>query len=64
MLCLTLSGIPVPIIKVSGIKTGQSKKRKEAVVITSRIHPGETNASFVFQGMLEMLTKPFDSMAQ
>ena len=53
LLCITLSGIPVPTIKITAIKKDGLRKKKEAVVVTSRVHPGETNASFVFQGMLE-----------
>jgi hypothetical protein len=34
------------------------------VFITSRIHPGETNSSFVFKGILEMLVKTNDNQAQ
>jgi len=35
--------------------TGQPKKR--AVVLSARVHPGETNASFIMSGLLLALTE-------
>lgn len=53
----TLSGLPMTILTVTACKNiGKPYKRREAIVISSRVHPGETNSSFVFQGLLEMLT--------
>jgi murein tripeptide amidase MpaA len=31
-------------------------KKKKAIVITSRVHPGETNASFIVEGIIKFLT--------
>jgi murein tripeptide amidase MpaA len=33
-------------------------KQREAIFISSRVHPGETNSSFVFQGVLEAIMRP------
>jgi len=30
-------------------------KKKKYVLITSRVHPGETSASYVFKGVIDML---------
>ena len=50
---LSLSGIPMPILKITASKNlGKTLQKREGVVITSRVHPGETNSSFVFEGML------------
>jgi hypothetical protein len=48
-MCLSLVGLPVPILTVTATKNvGKKYSKREAVFITSRVHPGETNASFVF----------------
>ena len=45
------------ILTITGSKSiGKPYKRRESIIISSRIHPGESNASFVFQGILEQLT--------
>jgi len=62
---LTLSGLPTPILTITACKNiGKKYSKREAVVITSRVHPGETNSSFVFQGLVDELTKPNDYIAQ
>lgn len=33
---------------------------RRAIVITARIHPGETNASFIVEGMLQFLVSEDD----
>ena len=49
LLCLSLAGLPMPIITITaGKNIGRKMHKREAVVISSRVHPGETNASFVF----------------
>ena len=49
LMCLSLSGLPMPIITITAAKTlGKKLTKREAVVISARVHPGETNSSFVF----------------
>ena len=56
LLCLTNSGLPVPILTITASKSsGKPIRKREGIVFSSRVHPGETNSSFVFQGILEML---------
>eukprot|EP00356_Strombidium_inclinatum_P001494 CAMPEP_0170508728 /NCGR_PEP_ID=MMETSP0208-20121228/63215_1 /TAXON_ID=197538 /ORGANISM="Strombidium inclinatum, Strain S3" /LENGTH=430 /DNA_ID=CAMNT_0010791783 /DNA_START=277 /DNA_END=1568 /DNA_ORIENTATION=+ len=63
--CLTLGGLPVPIITITAAKSlGKKYSKREAIIITSRVHPGETNSSFVFAGILEMITNPYNHVAQ
>ncbi|XP_067090443.1 cytosolic carboxypeptidase 2-like [Osmerus mordax] len=56
-LCRSLAGNLVPVLTV----TNPSKKvekdgtNKPAVVLTARIHPGETNSSWVMKGILNFL---------
>ena len=62
LMCLTNSGLPVPIITLTAGKA-TAKKKREGIVISSRVHPGETNSSFVFQGILEILMSHTDPIA-
>jgi hypothetical protein len=65
LMCLTLSGLPVPIITITASKNiGKRLSKREAIILSSRVHPGETNSSFVFTGIIEMLSKPGDPIAQ
>ena len=38
------------------MKIASNKTPKEAVVLSSRVHPGETNASWMMRGVLDFLT--------
>jgi murein tripeptide amidase MpaA len=31
---------------------------RKAVILTARVHPGETNSSFIIQGIIDFLTGP------
>lgn len=36
--------------------TGPSQKNKKIIYVTARVHPGETNASSVFEGFFDKIT--------
>ena len=55
LLCRTISGLPVPSISITSPKSYAGTK-KRIIFVTSRVHPGETNASTVFEGFLDKLT--------
>ena len=64
-LCKSLSGLPMPVITITASRnTGKPYRKREAILVTSRVHPGESNASFVFQGIFDMLTKVNDPNVQ
>eukprot|EP00347_Sterkiella_histriomuscorum_P002278 403368770 len=55
-LCKTISGLPVPLISItSKANKGLEYKKRQAICITARVHPGETNSNFVFDGFLNFL---------
>eukprot|EP01064_Diplonema_japonicum_P007699 TRINITY_DN15327_c0_g1_i4.p1 TRINITY_DN15327_c0_g1~~TRINITY_DN15327_c0_g1_i4.p1 ORF type:complete len:1033 (+),score=252.67 TRINITY_DN15327_c0_g1_i4:54-3152(+) len=61
-LCTTVQGRRCDIIKISK-KTKKTKTsgaadktEKKYIVVSGRVHPGETNASWVVKGMLDFLT--------
>lgn len=52
-LCRSVLGLPLWVITIT--RESNKLKKKPAIVITSRVHSGETPASLVFKGMLEFL---------
>ncbi len=56
LLSRSISGLPVPIITITARKNkGFDYKKRQAICITARVHPGETNSNFVFDGFLNFL---------
>ena len=56
-LCETLAGNSCDIISISERSEGLvESKNKPAIVITGRVHPGESNSSFMVQGFLDFIT--------
>ncbi|XP_072769967.1 cytosolic carboxypeptidase 4 [Nerophis lumbriciformis] len=61
ILCATLAGNPCPIVTITGCPASKGCKdihqlrNRPCIVLTSRVHPGEPNASWVMKGTLEFL---------
>ena len=53
-LCKTLSGVPLYQIVIS--RDQRSAKKNQIVLITSRVHSGESPGSQVFQGIYDFIT--------
>ncbi|XP_055996439.1 uncharacterized protein LOC125682998 isoform X5 [Ostrea edulis] len=57
VLCRTLAGNLVYLLSItSPTQNSEDMKHKKAVVITSRVHPGECNSSWMMKGFLDYLT--------
>ncbi|KAG5849110.1 hypothetical protein ANANG_G00106540 [Anguilla anguilla] len=60
-LCSTLGGNPCPLVTVTACPPSHSwshlyqLRNRPYVVLTARVHPGESNASWVMKGTLEFL---------
>lgn len=56
-LCETLAGNSCDILSISERSQGIiESKNKPAVILTARVHPGESNSSFMIQGFLDFIT--------
>ena len=56
VLCHTLAGNEVPLVTVTSPKAVTDMYRKQVVIITSRVHPGESPSSWIMRGILHYLT--------
>jgi len=50
----SLGGLEVPLLTITNFTKPELVKKK-VVFIMGRVHPGETNASWILQGILEFL---------
>ena len=61
VLCRTIAGNSVPLLTItSPSPTPDDSQAKRGVVVTARIHPGETNGSWMMKGLLDFLTSSAD----
>ncbi|XP_063304948.1 cytosolic carboxypeptidase 4 [Pelobates fuscus] len=56
-ICHTLGGNPCPVVTITSRQSRiQELSHRQYMVLTARVHPGESNASWVMKGTLEFLT--------
>lgn len=57
LLCRTLAGNRCDLLTITSFTDDQASMRKRrAICITSRVHPGESSCSWVMKGMIDFLT--------
>ena len=49
-------GLPIPILTITNFSTGD--EGKTAILCTGRLHPGETQGSWMMDGFLQQLLQP------
>ncbi|XP_053497449.1 cytosolic carboxypeptidase 2 isoform X4 [Ictalurus furcatus] len=56
VLCRSLAGNSVYVLTITApCGTWQERRNRQAVVVTARVHPGETNSSWIMLGFLDFL---------
>nr|CAH7714911.1 unnamed protein product [Callosobruchus chinensis] len=56
LLCKTLAGNNVYYVTITSPTASGDTKKKRAIVVTARVHPGETPSSWIMKGILDFLT--------
>jgi len=56
ILTYSLIGLAIPLITFTNRKSEIHNKNKKVVLISCRIHPGETCGSFMAEGIIKKLT--------
>ena len=56
LLCRTIAGNRLELLTItSAVKNPEEYAKKRGIVITARVHPGETVSSFIMQGVIDFL---------
>ncbi|XP_033338745.2 uncharacterized protein LOC117227533 [Megalopta genalis] len=56
LLCRTLAGNGVYYLTITAPNYDEEVRRKRGIVITARVHPGETPSSWMMKGIIDFLT--------
>ncbi|XP_025832353.1 cytosolic carboxypeptidase 1-like [Agrilus planipennis] len=62
-LCNTIKSNEVPLITITGKSSTKELQKRPIVFITGRVHPGESNSSWIIQGLLDFLLNEHDEKA-
>jgi hypothetical protein len=56
-LCHTISGNPVPLLTITDFASGPAALAcRPYIILSGRVHPGETNGSWMLRGVIDFLT--------
>ena len=54
---VTMAGLPLPVITITANQNlGKPLNKREGILVSARVHPGETNSSYVLEGFLKLIT--------
>lgn len=55
-MCRSIAGNSVDMLIITNLESSQDEiAERPAVIISSRVHPGETNSSFIMEGIIDFL---------
>uniref|UniRef100_A0A5S6QDP5 tubulin-glutamate carboxypeptidase n=1 Tax=Trichuris muris TaxID=70415 RepID=A0A5S6QDP5_TRIMR len=57
-LCRSIAGNPVILITVTNAASRSVLEERDVIVLSSRVHPGESNSSWMLHGLLNYLVSP------
>jgi murein tripeptide amidase MpaA len=56
VLCKSLGGLPIPLLTITESEKNEEKSlKKKFILICARVHPGESNSSFMMEGFLKFI---------
>lgn len=55
-LCETIAGNPCEILSISDTSNPAANMNRPIVIMTARVHPGESNSSWIMRGIIDFLT--------
>ncbi|XP_062471495.1 cytosolic carboxypeptidase 3 isoform X2 [Pezoporus occidentalis] len=55
ILCHSLAGNTVYALTITNLSTSDKDTKRKAVILTARVHPGETNSSWIMKGFLDYI---------
>lgn len=58
VLCETLAGNKCEFLTITSKQNPENMAKRKGVVITGRVHPGESVGSWMMKGVLDFLTDP------
>lgn len=64
VLCETLAGNKCEILTITSKQNPENMAKRKGVVITGRVHPGESVGSWMMKGALDFLTDPKNAEAE
>jgi len=63
-LCKTLAGVNCEYLTVTAVDKQENLNKRKGVIISGRVHPGETVGSWMMRGVLLFITDPHDPEAR
>uniref|UniRef100_A0A0M3HFC7 Peptidase_M14 domain-containing protein n=1 Tax=Ascaris lumbricoides TaxID=6252 RepID=A0A0M3HFC7_ASCLU len=63
-LCDSLAGNAVPVVTITAAGSREEVGRRETVIFSARVHPGESNASWMMHGVVEFLLSATTAAAE
>ena len=56
LLTKSLAGNDLDLLLITNFESTEEEiSQRKAIIITARVHPGETNSSFIMQGLIDLL---------